>query len=208
MGKTAAIIALLWLAYCVVQHQPPRSDGTIRDTLIVSADTIFPTPAKWSEPEPEPVFDIRQALVDTFYNYINVRELTGNNDGPEVEMFIAASGLDPKGGYPWCASFISYIYQANGLGVPPFSARAAAWFPPEKLIPDKTAISGDVYSLYYPSLGRIGHIGMYLLPYENETPYIVGGEGNTNAEGSREGNRVAKRMRPRATIHNSANWVP
>jgi len=173
----------------------------------VVQDTILPVPATWVEPEPEPEASIRERLADTLLSYLHVKELTGNNDGQEVEMFIEASGLDAKGQYPWCAAFISYIYQANCLGVPPYSARAAAWFPPERIIPDKDAVTGDVYSLYYNSLGRIGHIGMYLLPYLNETPYVVGGEGNTNAEGSREGNQVAKRLRPRATIHNSANWV-
>jgi hypothetical protein len=140
-------------------------------------------------------------------SYIGVKELTGNNDGPEVEMFIASTGLDPKGGYPWCAAFISYVFQANLLSVPKWSARAASWFPPEKVIPDKEAIEGDLFSLWYRNLGRIGHIGMYLEPYLNDTPYVVGGEGNTNAQGSREGNQAAKRLRPRATIHNSSDWI-
>jgi hypothetical protein len=151
--------------------------------------------------------DIRIQATDTLTSYLGVRELTGNNDGPEVEMFLASTGLNPKGQYPWCAAFISYVFQANGLEVPQYSARAAAWFPPEKVIPDKKAIAADLYSLYYRNLGRIGHIGMYLYPYLNDTPYVVGGEGNTNAQGSREGNQSAKRFRPRATIYNSSNWI-
>lgn len=210
MGKIAINAAAVWLVGCTLCCQLVSSNGGVGNHVEpapVFQDTILPVPATWVEPEPEPEASIRERLADTLLSYLHVRELTGNNDGQEVEMFVEASGLDGKGQHPWCAAFISYIYQANGLGVPPYSARAAAWFPPERIISDKDAVTGDVYSLYYPNLGRIGHIGMYLLPYLNETPYVVGGEGNTNAEGSREGNQVAKRLRPRATIHNSANWV-
>lgn len=150
---------------------------------------------------------VRNNVVDTLVSYLGVKELTGNNDGPEVEMFIASTGLNPKGGYPWCAAFISYIFQANGLEVPKYSAQAAAWFDEKHVIPNEKAVSADLYSLYYRNLGRIGHIGMYLLPYSNDSPYVVGGEGNTNAQGSREGNQAAKRFRPRATIHSSSNWI-
>jgi hypothetical protein len=178
MGKIKYTIALFWLLGCALCYQSFGCDRHIRNNV-----------------------------VDTLISYIGVKELTGNNDGKEVEMFIASTGLDPKGQYPWCAALISYTFQANGLAVPKYSARAATWFSPEKVIPDKEAIEGDLFSLYYRKLGRIGHIGMYLKPYLNDTPYIVSGEGNTNAQGSREGNQAAKRFRPRSVIHNSANWI-
>lgn len=151
--------------------------------------------------------DKRNNVVDTLKSYIGVKELTGNNDGPVVEKFIASTGLNPKGKYPWCAAFIAYVFQANSLTVPKYSARAAAWFDKEHLIPNEEAIAGDLFSIYYSRLGRIGHIGMYLKPYRNPTPYIVSGEGNTNAQGSREGNQSAKRFRPRGIVNSSSNWI-
>lgn len=178
MGKIIAFITVLWLAGSPVCRCTSGCNGNVRDNV-----------------------------VDTLVSYIGVKELTGNNDGPEVEKFIAATGLNPKGQYPWCAAFISYTFQANSLDVPKYSARAAAWFDENHIIADRKAIAGDLYSLYYRNLGRIGHIGMYLKPYKNDTPYIVGGEGNTNAQGSREGNQAAKRFRPRGVVHNSSDWI-
>ena len=190
MGKITGIVALVCLLNCTVRGEPSGCDGDKCNNVITEAQP-----------------NIRAQVVDTLVSYLGVKELTGNNDGPEVEMFIASTGLDPKGQYPWCAAFISYCFQANGLAVPRHSARAAAWFHPEKIIADKKAIEGDLFSLYYANLGRIGHIGMYLEPYHNPTPYIVTGEGNTNAQGSREGNQAAKRFRPRGVVNNSSNWI-
>lgn len=178
MGKFKAIIAIIWLAG--------------------SSVFSFASGCDWH---------IRNNVVDTLVSYIGVEELTGNNDGQEVEMFIAATGLNPKGGYPWCAAFISYTFQANGLEVPKYSARAAAWFDKEHLIANKKAVEGDLGSLYYARLGRIGHIFMYLKPFKNPTPYVVTGEGNTNKQGSREGNVSAKRFRPKGTVHSSSDWI-
>ncbi len=194
MGKSAGVIAIVCLFGCLVCRESVVGNGDIGNNVVAPV-TIVCVP------------DIREKLVDTLLSYLHVKELTGNNDGPEVEMFIAASGLDPKGQYPWCAAFISYIYQANGLAVPGYSARAAAWFVEPYLIPDKEAIGADLGSLYYANLGRIGHVFMYLEPYKNSTPYVVTGEGNTNAQGSREGNQVARRFRLRGTVHSSAKWV-
>jgi hypothetical protein len=179
---------------CIIRNQPVSSDRDI--SYNVAVDTIETSQV-----------NIRDKVIDTLLSYLHVKELTGNNDGPEVEMFIASTGLDPKAGHPWCAAFISYIFQANSLSVPRYSARAAAWFDEDHIISNKNAIKADLGSLYYARLGRIGHIVMYLQPYDNPTPYVAVGEGNTNAQLSNEGNRAAKNFRPRAVIHSSANWI-
>lgn len=199
MAKIAAYIALVWLTGSFVCSQPACGNGDERGN-------VAPSDSPGGGGQGGAVCN-RSLVVDTLVSYIGVKELTGNNDGPEVEMFIASTGLDAKGGYAWCAAFITYCYKANLLPVPKYPARAASWFPAEKVIQDKDAVEGDLFSLWYRNLGRIGHIGMYLEPYVNPTPYIVSGEGNTNAEGSREGNQAAKRLRPRATIYNSSNWI-
>lgn len=190
MAKITSCIAIICMFSCALCNKPVSSNRDICDN-VSSPDTI----------------DVRKNVVDTLVSYIGVKELTGNNDGPEVEMFIASTGLNPKGGYAWCAAFISYVFQANSLSVPKYSARAAAWFDKDHAIPNKDAIAGDLGSLYYARLGRIGHIVMYLEPFDNPTPYVTTGEGNTNAEGSREGNQSAKRFRPKGIIHSSANWI-
>lgn len=151
--------------------------------------------------------DKRNNVIDTLESYIGVHELTGNNDGPEVEMFIESTGLNGKGQYPWCAAFITYVFKVNGLEVPKGSAAARNWFDKAHTIPNEKAIEGDLGSLYYNNLGRIGHIVAYTKPYKNSTPYVSTIEGNTNAQGSNEGNQVAKKFRPRGVIYSSANWI-
>jgi len=152
--------------------------------------------------------NIRNNVIDTICSYYFVQESTGANDGYYVEKFIASTGLNPKGGYAWCAAFITYTFKSNNLQVPKYPARAAAWFDKEHIIKNENAIPGDLGSLYYRNLGRIGHIVMYLNKFNNATPYIKTAEGNTNRQGSREGNSVAmNKIRPKAIIYNSADWI-
>lgn len=54
--------------------------------------------------------DIRPEHLDTAFSYIGVRD-DGDNYGPEVERFLATSGLG--GGYPWCAAFVAYVMEVT-----------------------------------------------------------------------------------------------
>jgi hypothetical protein len=204
MGKIAIFITISFVFNYFVRCQPVSSNRDIsynvinRDTVTEITETIDTVFEK---------INIRQAVIDTLLYYVGVKELTGNNDGVEVEMFIESTGLDPKGKYAWCGGFITYGFKVNGLEVPKYPARAASWFDEEHIIPNEQAIEGDLASFYYKRLGRIGHIAAYIKPYVNSTPYCSTVEGNTNAQGSPEGNQVADRLRLRATIHSSANWI-
>lgn len=44
--------------------------------------------------------------------YEGTTELTGNNDGPEVEQFLSAVRL--KAGNPYCAAFVSFVLDSAG----------------------------------------------------------------------------------------------
>lgn len=147
----------------------------------------------------------RQRVIDTLEHYLFIKEVTGHNDGYWVEKVLKSVGA--KKGDPWCGAFQGFVFLQCGLRIPKYAARAAAWFDQEHTIPNKDAIPGDLASFYYQRLGRIGHIGMYLIAYVNKTPYVVTGEGNTNDRQSREGNRAAKVYRPRGVIYSSANWI-
>jgi hypothetical protein len=204
MAKITTYITIVWMVSSFVRCQPVIGDRNIsynvvqRDTIVEITETIDTVFEK---------INIRQAVIDTLIYYVGVKELTGNNDGVEVEMFIESTGLNPKGGYDWCAAFITYGFKVNDLPVPKYPARAASWFDEEHTIPNEQAIEGDLASFYYKKLGRIGHIASYTKPYVNPTPYCSTVEGNTNAKGSREGNQVAAKLRLRATIHSSADWI-
>lgn len=67
---------------------------------------------------------------------------------------------------------------------------------------------GDVFGLYFTKLGRIGHVGFvdqWGGPRGDDWVYTV--EGNTNGEGSREGDGVHARRRLKRHIHIVANWI-
>jgi hypothetical protein len=202
MSKSAVYITIICLFSSFIRCQPVSSNRNIGYNIVQRdiTDSIIPIVI------PERI-DLRQTVVDTLTYYIGVKELTGNNDGTEIEMFIESTGLNPKGGYAWCAAFITYGFKVNSLSVPKYPARAASWFDSKHTISNRKAIQGDVGSLYYKKLGRIGHIVAYTKPFNNPTPYVPTVEGNTNAEGSREGNQVAGRFRLKTIIHSSADWI-
>jgi len=149
--------------------------------------------------------DIRNNVVDTIKHYLFVEEATGNNDGYWVEKMQESVGA--RVGDPWCGCFQGFAFIQNGLKVPKYAARAAAWFVEPYLIQKEEAQKGDVASLYYLKLGRIGHIVNLLKRFDMPGAYVVTGEGNTNREGSREGNKAAKRYRLKKTIHSTADWI-
>jgi hypothetical protein len=152
---------------------------------------------------PDEAINKRQQVVDTLEAYLFVEELTGNNDGYWVVRMLESVGSSQ--GQPWCGAFQGFIQLQCGLPIPTVAARAAAWFTGPHLVPNLKAREGDLGSLYNGS--RIFHIVRFLKPFNTPGPYVVTGEGNTNAQGSAEGNRAAKRYRLKSTIHSSADWI-
>jgi hypothetical protein len=138
----------------------------------------------------------------------NVREKTGKNDGEDVEKYLASVGQ--KKGAPWCAAFVVWVLKEAGVNTGSANAFSPSCFPKNKTIYDRKAGGNfiaaptDLFGLYYPNLGRIGHVGFI---YEVNENSIITVEGNTNGEGSREGNGVYKRRRLKRTIHKIARWI-
>lgn len=128
----------------------------------------------------------------------------GSNRGPEVEAYLQETGLGP--GNPWCAAFVNWCarHAADLLDVPspledvPLQAyvqsyvdfgRKRGW-----LIPADHARHGDLFCLYYGSLGRYGHIGFVdTVDLINEEFTTL--EGNTGSGGTREGDGAYARTR-------------
>lgn len=150
--------------------------------------------------------ELRQELHELLEGQLHIRELTGANDGPEVKAYLNAVGLDE--GYPWCAAFVSWSFDAIGVDNPrsawsPHFARKKdiKWRPktggaqPEK---------GDVFTLWYTNLGRVGHVGFIIRKSGNHYVTI---EGNTNVEGSRLGIGVFKRKRDSRKIYAVTDYI-
>lgn len=137
-------------------------------------------------------------LLNIARSQIGIREATGNNDGTQVEAYLKVTNL-PKGN-PWCAAFISWVYQKAGFEKPQ-TAWSPALFPMARrtLNPQPA----DVLGIYSLKLKRIAHAGLVERRQDN---WIIAIEGNTNADGVRDGDGVYRKWRHLKTIKYFANW--
>lgn len=188
------MLGLLGLHSCGVKHP---------------VNIIPPAQAQTAPVRPTPP----QCIVGTALAEVGVKEATGNNDGSRVEEYLASVKLGK--GYPWCAAFVHWSHRQCGIVLEPAREFAAAarfdaqpvWRPsgwsPETDPYTPISEDGDVGTIWSQSLGRISHC---FIITDEEKDYLTTDEGNTNAEGSREGNVVAKRKRLKKSIHSVCRW--
>jgi hypothetical protein len=116
-----------------------------------------------------------------------------HNSGPMVDRFLAAVGLGP--GEPWCCAFLAWVFAEAAhrtLDSNPFprtGSTLALWDRADPLYRDSNPRVGLVYVLKHSA--TTGHVGIV------ESVNVYGAveaeiSGNTNAKGSREGDRVAR----------------
>jgi len=110
-----------------------------------------------------------------------------SNDGKRVREYLASAGiLDPE---PWCASFVHW--GCLQLGLKGYGAWTPSWCVSSLEIDDPVRNAWGL--VYFPKLGRFGHIFVVTKVCENGMIETV--EGNTNNDGSREGTGVFRRFR-------------
>ncbi len=129
---------------------------------------------------------------------VGVREKTGHNDGTAVEGYLAYVGL--KKGNPWCAAFVSWVFWKAGYAKPR-SGWSPDLFPPSRRT--KLPVPGAVLGIYFPEKRRISHVGLVVRVQHD---WVESVEGNTNAEGSREGSGVYKRLRHKRYVSTYSIW--
>lgn len=131
---------------------------------------------------------------------IGWREEPGNS-GPLVDKILASVGLEGTGA-PWCAAWVVYIGdEAFGKKENPYPR--SAWSPDFVKHPQWDRGRGtkpnpsDAFGVYFKSLGRVAHTGIV---EKVDGKWAVTIEGNTNDNGSREGDGVYRKRRPLDTI--------
>ncbi len=138
-----------WILYCLVVFSckpvPSVDSGTI-----TRVDTVYVD---------KPLSD-RDVYVDTLKNYLGLREATGNNDGYHIDKFNAICGFKNS---PWCGAVLSYGLKVNGLEIPEQPCYTPSFFPAERIVwrsgQEKELMKGDIFGLYFSSMGRIAHAG-------------------------------------------------
>jgi hypothetical protein len=149
--------------------------------------------------------DIRAAVATTYVSQIGVRETLGANDSPEIREYLAITNVRVPAA--WCAAFVSYCYTKNGVPNPR-SAWSPSYFAATKLVDirkDKP-LQADLFGVWYNNLNRIAHVG-FVDSWPREGDYFITVEGNTNDNGSREGNGVYKKRRLKRSASKISRWI-
>lgn len=133
----------------------------------------------------QPTFEQLASIVRKVYlAQIGVRELTGNNDGKYVEIYLRSVGLSK--GNPWCAAFVHYCLARGGV------SNSISGYAPTSLDKNNLVMYGrrfyvkphyaDVVSFYFPSKHRISHTAFFDEDMGNGFYKSV--EGNTGGGGA------------------------
>lgn len=148
-------------------------------------------------------------LVAAANAFIGLMEEGEDNHGQMVERFLA--GVHQPPGQPWCAAFVYHVgYYSHydhvaRVSTWPLPATASCWelgrFAERHGVLLCTPAVGDVFLKYNTGLGRFAHTGIVVGVDEGDPQEDVGVhvcttvEGNTNDDGSRNGNATLRKVR-------------
>lgn len=198
MAKNLYYLIIVFFLYSCTYHLNKNVPIKGPEPKVVVAPVEVVTPSQDS---------VRRKLQRIYRSQIGVREATGNNDGPEVEMYLRSTGLGK--GNSWCAAFVHWCFQQAHIPntVTAWSPTAhnpnnIVWF---QLKFQKKPLPGDVLTLYSASLGRIHHTGF--VDAEINTSLYQSVEGNTNDNGSVNGDGVYERKRSYNTTYSITRWI-
>lgn len=154
--------------------------------------------------------ELRFRALEVARTQLFVRELTGKNDGKEVESYLKSVGLGK--GYAWCMAFMYWAFQvaSSELKIPnvmPKTAGVLDCLRKAKRYVVLNPASGDQFIMDFGK--GLGHTG---LVSEVKGSYIYTIEGNTSADPSysgedREGNGIFERKRGISSIKAFIRYV-
>ncbi|MBS1684760.1 MAG: CHAP domain-containing protein [Bacteroidetes bacterium] len=150
----------------------------------------------------------RSCITHTYSSQLGVRELTGHNDGKDVEKYLHTCGLGK--GYAWCAAFVKWCYIQCGINTTGITAWAATCINRNHIIYSQgrftsEPLPGDNITFWDYYNKRVAHTGLYHRRV-NETFY-ESVEGNTNGAGSAEGDGVYLKKRSFKATYIISRWT-
>lgn len=147
----------------------------------------------------------------------HVTEQGGDNHGQMVELMLRE--VDLPAGEPWCAAYVYHVgfwsqYDPeHGYSTWPLPKTGACqllgYFAQVHHLLESVPARGDVFLLYFPSLGRFGHTGIVLSALETLSGYLCTTiEGNSNDDGAREGWKtcIKTRLFKKGDAHRFVRW--
>jgi hypothetical protein len=149
---------------------------------------------------------------------IGVEEVNGTNCGPRVDEYKAATWLDPKKGWPWCAAFICWVVQQaliqSGTAETKTFKRprtAGAWDLENwsRQQDDSTSTKKPHRNDILPGdivVFNFSHVG-FAVSAPDKTGHVMTVEGNTDGAGSREGGAVLRKKRKLSQIRSRIRFT-
>lgn len=177
-------------------------------------------------PQLPKVTELRKELLEIAESQVGVRELTGNNDGPEIKEYLKSVGL--KEGYPWCVAFVVWCHLQISYDFPiPNTAWSPSLFTSNvvyhkfhKRISEWIPRGGEVGGIYYTSKKRVAHA---LIIEKKFSKHYHTYEGNTSLLGAildkmnlsqkekdeldRDGIWVARKIRKPEDIYIASDYI-
>lgn len=151
----------------------------------------------------------RADVVALYHKQIGVREATNHNDGPKVEMYLRSVGLNK--GYAWCGAFVRWDFDSchvkttiTGAASSCYWKGHTVWFNHQWTGEPQP---GDVFTLWFNSLHRIGHTGFWDGWANKKEGTVITCEGNANSGGSRDGDGVYRRIRQAGSMYAVSRWI-
>ena len=160
---------------------------------------------------------LAERLVELAKKEVGVEEIGGTNCGPRVNEYKAATWLPPDQAWPWCAAFIDWLVmrameEESGRKFTFTRPRTAGAWDLEnwsmkqdgstwtKLNPQASDIApGDIVIFTF------SHVGLAIDAPAKGLVQTV--EGNSNAQGSREGGGVWKQTRKLSQIRSRIRFT-
>jgi len=155
------------------------------------------------------VTELRKQLLEIAESQIGIRELTGNNDGKEIEAYLKSVNLGK--GYAWCVAFVVWCHLQISCDFPiPITAWSPAMFNTNvvyhkyhKRISEWIPKGGEVFGKYYTSKKRIAHVGIIEKKFSK---HFITVEGNTSLIGAIL-TKTNLTQREKDTLERDGIWV-
>ena len=160
---------------------------------------------------------LAERLVELAKKEVGVEEIGGTNCGPRVNEYKAATWLPPDQAWPWCAAFIDWLVmrameEESGRKFTFARPRTAGAWDLENWSMKQ---DGSTWTKLNPQAGDIApgdiviftfsHVGLAIdSPAKGLVQTI---EGNSNAQGSREGGGVWKQTRKLSQIRSRIRFT-
>ena len=179
-----------------------KLDWALKILMILAFVSVFSI----SRAQTPQLNETRSKLVQLVKSQVGIHEIT-ENDSPEIRKFLAHVGIY-KPAY-WCVAWVSYDLDKVGVDNP-----RTAWSPdyakPKDIIwtpkkETKKPLPGDVITVYYSKLKRVGHGCFYL--GTDKSGYFITGEGNANQKLLRTGGEVCILKRDPQKIYAISRFI-